>query len=143
MLGGQAHADVADPVAEEEQHRGGDDGGAGPRAVQRVDGEGGSDEEGEEEGGAEPVNGGGRSAEVEGGRVGDGGEGEPLQEVTKSAILISLLWREDITYIPAHDDVQQDQLYESEPPPLVHSIHNSASSIRARNSLLHNTSTGA
>jgi hypothetical protein len=46
--------------------------------VQREDGEGGAEEEGEEEGGGEPVYGAFGDGEVEGGGCRDGGEGEPL-----------------------------------------------------------------
>lgn len=43
--------------------------------MEDVDDEGGNKSEGEEEGGAEPVDGGFAGAEVEGGVGGDGGEG--------------------------------------------------------------------
>ena len=76
--GGEPRAEVAQPVAEEEEEGRDVQGGAGRVVVQSVEGEGGGEDEGEEEGGAEPVYGGGGGGEEARGRVDYGGVGEPL-----------------------------------------------------------------
>ena len=68
---------ITDPVADEQERRGGHDGQFRAQ-VQHIDDDGGDEDEGEQEGGAQPVDDGLGGVEV-GGRVGgDGREGEPL-----------------------------------------------------------------
>ncbi len=84
----------------------------------------GGGDEGEEEAGGKPVDdAGGCRVEVCGG-VGDGGKGEPLRCSCQPLSAMPGLWAMtmDGTYIPAHDDVEQNQLSEPEPPDLVHPI---------------------
>ena len=78
--GGAAGSGVAQPVAEEDEDGGGEDGEAWARSREGVEGEWRGEEEGEEEGCAEPVYRCGGGGEEEGGCVGDRGVGEPLFE---------------------------------------------------------------
>lgn len=64
---------------EEDEDRGCDDGEAGTGVVEGVEGKGRCKDEGEEEGGAEPVDDGGSCGEECGCGVGDGRVGEPLR----------------------------------------------------------------
>ena len=73
-------AGIADPVADQQQGGGGDDGRLRAH-VQDVDDGRGGEGEGEEEGGAQPVDGGLGRVEVGGRMAGDGREGEPLGRV--------------------------------------------------------------
>ena len=74
---GGGGAGVAHPVAEDDEDGGDHEGQLGP-AVQHGDGDGEDGDESQEEGGADPVDGGVGDAVVRGGEVGDGGKGEPL-----------------------------------------------------------------
>lgn len=80
-MGSRPRCSISNPVSQEDEDRGCNDGRFGPSAIQREDDEGRYDDEGEEEGRAEPVD----------GRLGDpivlrhrrrvGREGEPLREL--------------------------------------------------------------
>lgn len=75
---GGACAGIADPVAEEDEERSGDEGKAGTARVEGIDSCGRGGDEGEEEGRGEPIDdalGGGEEGRC---CAGDGGEGEPL-----------------------------------------------------------------
>jgi hypothetical protein len=70
-------AGIADPVADQEEGGGGDDGRLRAE-MQHVDDDGRDEGEGKQEGGAQPVDDGLGSVEVARGMAGDGREGEPL-----------------------------------------------------------------
>lgn len=70
-------AGIADPVAHQEEGGGRDDGRLRAQ-VQHVDDERGDEGEGEQEGGAQPVDDGLGGVEVARGMAGDGRESEPL-----------------------------------------------------------------
>lgn len=120
---GGARAGVADPVADQDEEGGGYEGEAGAAGVEGVDCKGGCDDEGEEESGAEPIDDGGGGGEVGGRCVRDGGVGEPLDGFGQSLRLVAEKMSRSITHVPAHDDVHQDQLHETEPSPFVHAVH--------------------
>ena len=78
VWGGKTRTGVADPVAKEDEQGGADEGEARAADMEGVKSKGSGEDEGEEEGGGEPVYGGGGGAEISCSSVGDGGEGEPL-----------------------------------------------------------------
>lgn len=118
---GGSSAGVADPIAGQDKEGGGDECEAGAAGVEGIDGEWRSNDEGEEEGRAEPVYDGGGGGEVGGCCVGDRGVRKPLGEVISN-------WEElgchiALTDIPADNDVHQDQLYETEPAPFIYAVY--------------------
>ena len=84
----------------------------------------GGGDEGEEEAGGEPIDDAGICGVKVCGGVGDGGEGEPLGGTYQPLSVPAGLWAPEMngTYVPAHDDVKQNQLGEAEPPDLVHPV---------------------
>jgi len=76
--GRKAGAGVADPVAQKDEQGGVDKGKAGAAGVEGIKGKRGGEDECEEEGGGEPVYGGGGRSVISCCSVGDGREGEPL-----------------------------------------------------------------
>lgn len=90
VVGGGSGAGVTDPVADEDEEGGGDDGGLGATFVQSPYHEGGDRAEGKEERRAQPVYGRGRDVEILSGGCGDGREGEPLLYLNSAIVVFHI-----------------------------------------------------